>query len=138
MSGSEDFGGSKVLLFLGTDLLALRRDHSPGIPWPGYLDFPGGARDPGEDPKTVAIRETLEEVGIALTPDQLAPVVFHKIGRGTWFFAAHLEADTKVVFGGEGAGWQRMPPQDFVSAQDAVPVFREVLRAYLAAKDSAG
>ena len=31
---------------------------------PGEICFPGGAIEPGEDPKTAAIRETYEEIGI--------------------------------------------------------------------------
>lgn len=36
-----------------------------------YWTFPGGIIDPNETPKEAAIRETLEEVGLKITPEQV-------------------------------------------------------------------
>ena len=36
-----------------------------------YWTFPGGLIDPGETPKQAAIRETLEEVGVAVDPKKV-------------------------------------------------------------------
>lgn len=131
---TDAFAGAKVLLFVGARLLVLRRDHAPGLVWPGMLDFPGGGREGLEDPKTCAIRETCEEVGLVLEPGDLRIAHLRDVnGRRSWFFAAHLPDRSKaeVVFGGEGQGCQFLPPQAFVAAPDAVPHFRTILSSYL-------
>lgn len=125
------YSGAKLMLFLGDDLLVLRRDHSEGIPFPGLLDFPGGGREGDERPEECALRETREEVGLDLPEDAL---IWRRPLGESWFFAAHLPAHRvdDVAFGGEGEGWMVMTPEEFVSRDDAIPHFREVLKAYLA------
>lgn len=130
----SSFSGAKVMVFLGDDLLILRRDHTPGIPWPGCLDFPGGGREGDESPEACAIREAWEETGLTLSEDDL--ILAHirdEGGRVGWYFAAQLPADRArdVRFGGEGAGWQIMSPAAFLAAQDAIPHFRDILAGYL-------
>lgn len=64
-----------VALILHPDpdrLLLLRRVIRESDPWSGQLALPGGRREPSDDSLvTTAIRETAEEVGIALHPDEL-------------------------------------------------------------------
>lgn len=53
-------------------ILLIRRADRPGDPWSGHMALPGGRREP-EDPSLLAtvIRETGEEVGLELLPEQL-------------------------------------------------------------------
>lgn len=136
----DPFDGAKLLLFAGRQLVVLRRDDKPSIPWPGFLDFPGGARDGIESPESCVLRETHEELGLILSEDALRLVhVRDDAGKVSWFFAAHLD-DTildEVVFGDEGQGWEAMPPQAFIAARDTIPHFRDILRAYLDAEGDA-
>ena len=54
-------------------LLLIRRAERLGDPWSGHMALPGGRREP-QDRNLLAtsIRETVEEVGIELTPAELA------------------------------------------------------------------
>jgi len=128
------FNGSKLILFIGERLVILGRDHTPGIPWPGYLDLPGGGREGDESPETCALRETCEETGLWLEPSQL--VWRRALDRDTgriWFFAAHLpeEAKDDIVFGDEGLGWWLMKASDVIAEPMMIPHFADHIRLYL-------
>ncbi|MCT4558838.1 MAG: NUDIX domain-containing protein [Pelagimonas sp.] len=132
---NDGFHGAKVMLFIGPRILVLRRDHTPGIPWPGGLDLPGGGREGCETPVECVIRETREEVGIALRRQDLIHVHRRQSAAGTsHFFAAHLPKHTEhdISFGNEGIGWWLMTPQAYVAHPDAIPPFAEIVRSYLA------
>jgi 8-oxo-dGTP pyrophosphatase MutT (NUDIX family) len=54
----------------GLSLFFIRRAESEADHWSGHIAFPGGRVDPGDPgPRETAERETLEEVGLALEPD---------------------------------------------------------------------
>ena len=53
-------------------ILLIRRADRLGDPWSGHMALPGGRREPADsDLLATAIRETREEVGIALTTEHL-------------------------------------------------------------------
>lgn len=53
-------------------VLFIRRAEREGDPWSGHMALPGGRQDPAEaDLVATAMRETLEEVGLELRPDDL-------------------------------------------------------------------
>lgn len=128
------FAGAKLALFLGSDLLVIRRDDRPDIPWPNFWDLPGGGREGSESPQDCVLRETREEVGLIVPRAALvwSTSYLRPVGR-TWFFAAHLPLATQddVVFGSEGQEWRLMSPQDYVAHPLAVPHFATQVRAYL-------
>lgn len=127
------FGGAKLALFLGKQLLVLERDTRADIQWPGHLDLPGGGREGDEGPIECVLRETLEETGLRLTETDLIYARSYNTPVRSWFFAAHLPASavTHVVFGNEGRGWLLMTPQDYMCHDMAVPHLRERLAIYL-------
>ncbi len=127
------YTGAKVLLFVGADLVVLRRDHAPGIVWPGALDLPGGLREGGETPETCACRETAEEVGLSIGPAALSFVALgHYKTPPDWFFACHLPGGraADIRFGGEGAGWMLMRPEIYAAHPEAIPPFADIVRGY--------
>lgn len=128
------FSGAKLALFLGDDLLVIRRDDKPDIPWPDHWDLPGGGREEDESPKACALRETHEEVGLTVAAKDIVWANSYQRPHGTvWFFAAHLPAETsaQVRFGSEGQGWCLMSPEVYCEHPMAVPHFAGQLRQYL-------
>ncbi len=132
-----DFVGAKLSLFLGDQLLVIRRDDRADIPFPNHLDLPGGGREGTETPEACVLRETREEVGLVLIKDALVWGRSYTRPYGTvWFFAAHLggEAAAHVRFGDEGQGWALLAPWDFTKHREAVPHFRTQVAEYLKAR----
>lgn len=54
----------------GLDILFIRRAERPDDRWSGQVAFPGGRHEPTDrDLRTTAIRETREETGVVLRPE---------------------------------------------------------------------
>ncbi|WP_371226090.1 NUDIX hydrolase [Roseovarius sp. 2305UL8-3] len=133
-SENREFEGAKLALLIGGKLLVIRRDDRLGLPWPGYLDLPGGGRESGESPEECVLRETQEEVGLRLEPGDLIWRRFYPDDpTPAWFFAAHLPAtsEIEIVFGPEGQGWMLMSPEDYVAHSEAIPHFRLRVQDYI-------
>lgn len=64
-----------VAIILGSDpdaILLIRRSERIGDPWSGHMGFPGGRRGLGDEHLlATTIRETMEEIGLSLTPAEL-------------------------------------------------------------------
>lgn len=137
-SDNREFEGAKLALFIGEMLVVIRRDDKPSIPWPGYLDLPGGGKEPGESPEDCVLRETREEIGLHLSSHDLIWRRFYVDDPlPAWFFAAHLpkECAADIRLGAEGQSWQLMRAEDFVSSDEAVPHFRLRVQDYLNSTD---
>jgi len=133
--GETRFGGAKLALFIGQELLIYLRDDRPDIPWPGCWDFPGGGREGDETPEACVLRETEEEFGLRLAPGDLGWRVVHPgaSGQGAVFFAAHLPAGAQAAirFGDEGQGWRLVPPGAYLAETRAIPHLQRLLADYL-------
>ena len=60
---------SIVIYFDGEKVLLLKRKDN--VPYGGKWGFPGGGAEKGETPEEAAIRETAEETGIKVLPEDL-------------------------------------------------------------------
>lgn len=132
---AHGFRGAKAALIHAGRLAVLRRDDIPTIDWPGLVDLPGGARDPGETPAQCVLREIAEETGLCLGPDRLAwSRAYTRGGRLSWFFAGALTgAETRALrLGDEGQALWMMPLADYLAATDAIPHLQEQVRGLLA------
>lgn len=133
--------GAKLALFVGDRLATLLRDDKPGLLWPSHWDLPGGGWEAGETPLQCALRETQEELNLSIDPDVVrwGRDYGSSSGEISWFFAAHVPADTasQISLGNEGQAWDLMDVQTFLDHEWVVPQFKPRLRDYLAGVMSA-
>ena len=127
------FNGAKAAVFIGTRLLCLLRDDTPGLRWAGYWDFPGGGREGDETPRRTLAREMEEEVGLdAGDAEELwhwsGPSVDFP-GTVSWFFVLRLAAGAEraILMGDEGAAWALLPQDRVLAMPDVVPSMRDRL-----------
>ena len=128
--------GAKLALFVGDQLATLQRDDTPGLMWAGYWDLPGGGIEPGETPLQCVLRETYEELNLAIDPDQITWGRDYGTSSGdiSWFFAAHVpgSVEAQIVLGDEGQAWALMSVESFLLHDKVVPQFKPRLGDYLA------
>lgn len=118
------FKGAKAILLNAGRLVVLRRDDIPTIPWPDRIDLPGGARDPGEDPITCALREVQEEVGLEIAPSRVIWARQHPSPSGPlWMLAAQITTEEAgaLRLGDEGQACWMMDVGAYLAAEDAIP-----------------
>ncbi|KQI69870.1 hypothetical protein AN189_00155 [Loktanella sp. 3ANDIMAR09] len=127
------FDGAKVALFIGDRLLVIRRDDRPDIAYPDHWDFPGGGREGDETPFQTIVRETLEEVGLCLTPADIRWQTCDQSDRGVvWFFVAQLPGDARVTFGDEGQFWRLATVTEVLHWPDVAGQLQKRLANWLA------
>ncbi|MEX1095952.1 MAG: (deoxy)nucleoside triphosphate pyrophosphohydrolase [Planctomycetales bacterium] len=68
-----------VVEHAGRYLVGVRGDD---VALPGRAEFPGGKCDPGESPRDAAVRECLEETGLAVVPVELLLEKSHAYPHG--------------------------------------------------------
>ncbi|MFT3888866.1 MAG: NUDIX domain-containing protein [Arachnia sp.] len=83
MSGSTERivkrrAAARVVVLAGDEVL-LQGDTDPGLPGSRFWQTPGGGIDPGETPTDAAVRETYEETGLRIAPDDLEGPVAHRV-----------------------------------------------------------
>ncbi len=132
-----DFIGTKLALINNGQVLVMLRDDNPSINFPGMWDFPGGAREHGESPIQVAVREVKEELGIDISSEG---VVWEKVylavidpTKDAVFMVINISDEElkSVVFGDEGKEWKMMSFDDFMNHKNAVPGMQTRLKDYL-------
>ncbi len=109
-------------------MLFIRRAERANDPWSGHVSFPGGRSDPGDqDLLSTAIRETMEEVGVELKPDQVVGALDDVAPRRTHLppimvrpFVFALDSRPDLALGAEAAEaiWAPVAPLLAADAQD--------------------
>ncbi len=128
--------GALVILQDREGRLALQlRDDWEGVLWRGCWSFFGGGVEPGETLAEAAVRELLEETGLAVEATALRPYlrVQSTANRRAMLHCFHLRADVTPaqVRVGEGAGFGFFTPAQ-AAGLDFVPPMRPVLGRFLA------
>ncbi|SEL14775.1 NUDIX domain-containing protein [Pacificibacter marinus] len=132
-----DFGGAKIAILRGDNVLTLQRDDRPDIPYPGEWDLPGGGRERDETPIQTATRELLEELNVRLDPNKIIysaeELADNDSQERVHFFMARWDDlfDDGIILGDEGLRWCWMPTPDFLSRKDVVKPLRGRLRRAL-------
>lgn len=141
MADEPEFSGAKLVCLIGGRLLTLLRDDTPEIPFPDHWDLPGGGREGDESAVACVLRETQEEFGLRLSPEQLiwrqdfaSPTL---PGTGSAWFGARLPSDAaaNIRFGQEGQRWDLVPPATWLVMSNVVPHFPDRVRLGLNAMD---
>ena len=86
--------GAMLLESQSSELLIVKSNYK------GYWSLPGGVIDPGEAPKQAALRETKEEVGLTILPDDthFVGVVYRKSRiRDTYQFIFKASIDQESI-----------------------------------------
>lgn len=133
----QDFNGAKLVLVIGDQLVTILRDDRLDIVWPNMWDFPGGGREGMESPADCVLRETHEELGLALSPSALVWAQdfanLDNPAQRSWWFGAVLPKghEDQIQFGNEGQCWQLMSPERWLNDPRAIPTFKPRLRLAL-------
>lgn len=84
MTNSDSAAGTTevavAVVVAGEQVLVGRR--APGVPLAGDWEFPGGKIQPGESPADAAVREVLEETGLAIEVQKPLAIVSHQYPHG--------------------------------------------------------
>lgn len=111
--------GVECCIICGESILLVKRSADSKF-FPNLLSFPGGHVDRGENVQEAALRETYEETGILLLPDQLALRLFatnyHLEKNLVWVIAAFtaiLPEQVRATSSSEGeCGWYDLKTLD--------------------------
>lgn len=139
---TANFSGAKLAVLAAGKVLALLRDDTPGIAFPGLWDLPGGGREAGETPLDCALRETWEEAGLRINPSSVTwqrVYANHRPGDlPHWFLVAEPGwlALPHLRLGAEGQEVRWMPLDSFLALEGAITHLQDRLRDYLAEKDA--
>jgi 8-oxo-dGTP diphosphatase len=87
--------GIAIVEFAGRYLVGRRQ---AGQDLAGLAEFPGGKCEVGESPESCAVRECLEETGVAVTPERLLELVQHDYAHASvelhfWLCRADGDSD---------------------------------------------
>lgn len=132
------FHGAKLAILANNTIVAIQRDEIPTIPWPGYWDLPGGAREADETPLDCVLRETSEELGVEVPRDRIVwGGCWVSPPSHIWMFVAEWPdfEHSQVHFGSEGRRFALAPIDWFLTGARAIPSQKMRLRPYIERRD---
>lgn len=89
---------ARLLVVDGDDRALLLRAHDPA--WPAFGEWwevPGGGIEAGESPAQAAVREVLEETGVAVPAELVGPVQWHGEMTYSWLGSRHWTEQLVLV-----------------------------------------
>jgi 8-oxo-dGTP diphosphatase len=134
---SRNFHGVKGLVFIGDKILVYRRDTNTKS-FPLHIDLPGGGREGNESPLDTFKRETKEEFGIEISPDDIEYAKQYMSAmdatKESYFFVAKPTnvKVSDVVFGDEGLEFMLVTIDEYLKLDDAIGRQQDKVRDYLA------
>ncbi|MCF7834129.1 MAG: NUDIX domain-containing protein [Candidatus Pacebacteria bacterium] len=134
---NRNFHGVKGLVFIGDKILTYRRDTKTKS-FPLYIDLPGGGKEEGESPFDTFKRETKEEFGIEINPDDVKYAKQYMSAMDTtkesYFIVVNPlnMKESDVVFGDEGLEPVLITPDEYLKLNDAIKRQQDKVVDYLA------
>lgn len=89
--------GIAIVEFAGRYLVGTRQ---VGQDLAGLAEFPGGKCEVGESPESCAVRECLEETGVAVTPERLLKRVQHNYAHASvdlYFWLCRVDGGSEGI-----------------------------------------
>lgn len=132
----SDFVGAKIALLCEGLVITSLRDDIPTIPYPNRWDLPGGGREGDETPFECAQRETMEELGILISPESVVwerayPSMVDPDQQSVFLVASISPSQiAQIVLGDEGQEWKQMPVDRWLLDEGVIPALRAHLRDY--------
>jgi 8-oxo-dGTP diphosphatase len=109
------------------------RDNFSGIIYPDKISFFGGHIDPGETAAECVLRETKEEMGLDLRPEDIESVGVFPVADGPkttgdihFFITRNVSPDNLVL--GEGQGFVFLEPDADLSGPEFAPACQAILQ----------
>lgn len=133
---SVDFHGVKGLVFIGKQVVLIRRDNKTNK-FPLHVDLPGGGRDLHETPFETFKREIHEELGLVLEQND---IIFSKtyasidnpLQKSYFMVTRPLSATVDdIIFGDEGLEFLLMTPEQYINLPDGIKRHQDRIFEYL-------